>query len=79
MIFMKISVVYKDYCRNTFVKSLVIQPGKKRNISLDKEEILTYYKSLVDITMKQDKYNLFVLGSYRINIYCRFRFTEEVL
>ena len=71
MIFMKISVVYKDYCRNTFVKSLVIQPGKKRNISLDKEEILTYYKSLVDITIKQDK--------YRINIYCRFRFTEEVL
>jgi hypothetical protein len=56
-----------------------MQPGNKINISLDKEEILTYYKSLVVITMKQDKYNLFVLGSYRINIYCRFRFTKEVL
>ena len=76
---MTISVVYKDYCRNTFLKSLVIQPGKKINIRLDKGEILTYYKSLVVITMKQDKYNLFVLGSYRINIYCRFRFTKEVL
>ena len=76
---MTISVVYKDYCRNTFLKSLVMQPGNKINISLDKEEILTYYKSLVVITMKQDKYNLFVLGSYRINIYCRFGFTKEVL
>ena len=76
---MTISVVYKDYCRNTFLKSLVIQPGKKINISLDKEEMITYYKSLVVITIKQNKYNLFVLGSYRINIHCRFRITKEVL